>query len=352
MSKYWSKLALSLQPYIPGEQPSDKKYIKLNTNENPYPPSPSVLNAIREAAENLKLYPNPNADELRDVVAAYYGLQKEQVFAGNGSDEILAFCFMAFFDPERVVFFPDITYSFYPVYARIFRINYEKIPLNEDFTLPLEKFFRENGGIIFPNPNAPTGNYLTPEQVEKILLNNPNSIVIVDEAYIDFGGESAVQFIGAYPNLLVVQTLSKSRSLAGLRVGLAMGQEGLIKALEAVKGSINSYTLDRLALSGAAAAFRDKAYFELTRRKVIATRERVSSRLQALGFKVIPSLANFVFISHPAVNAGVLFLALKERGVLTRYFNQPRIENFLRVSIGSDEEMDIFLNNISEILQT
>lgn len=350
MSKYWSKLAASVEPYVPGEQPKDRNYIKLNTNENPYPPSAKVLESIHAAAnESLKLYPDPNGEELKRTLADYCGVKKEQVFLGNGSDEVLAFAFMAFFDPQAPVLFPDITYSFYPVYANLFKIDYELIPLKDDFTLPVEQFFKTNGGVIFPNPNAPTGEYVTLEAIEEILKHNQEHVVIIDEAYIDFGGESAQRLIDHYPNLLVVQTFSKSRSLAGLRVGFALGQEELIQGLDRIKNSLNSYTLDRLALAGAVEAVNDETYFQATRNKVIQTRERVTEELRKIGFKVVPSLTNFIFISHPTIKAEDLFLKLKEEAILVRYFNQPRIDNYLRVSIGSDIEMDRFLEAVRKI---
>jgi histidinol-phosphate aminotransferase len=351
MSKYWSKLAASLEPYVPGEQPKDRKYIKLNTNENPYPPSPKVIEAIKaNVNETLKLYPDPNGDELKKTLADYFGLKKEQVFVGNGSDEVLAFSFMAFFDPNEPILFPDITYSFYPVYANIFKIDYELVPLNEDFTLPVEKLFNAQGGVIIPNPNAPTGNYVSLEHIEEILKNNKEKVVIIDEAYVDFGGQSAVTLIDRYPNLLVIQTLSKSRSLAGLRVGFAFGHEALINGLNSVKNSVNSYTLDKLALVGAVEAIKDDEYFQETRNKVINTRDRVTSELEKIGFNVIPSKSNFVFISHPTIKAEDLFVKLKEESILVRYFRQPRIDNFLRVSIGNDEEMDAFIKAINKIV--
>jgi histidinol-phosphate aminotransferase len=351
MSKYWSKLAASLEPYVPGEQPKDRKYIKLNTNENPYPPSPKVIDAIKAAVdENLKLYPDPNGVALKRTLANYYGLNQEQVFVGNGSDEVLAFSFMAFFDPNNPILFPDITYSFYPVYAKVFKIDYELVPLNDDFTLPIDKYLKDNGGIIIPNPNAPTGGLLTLEFFEKILSHNKGKVVIVDEAYVDFGGVSAVTLINKYSNLLVIQTLSKSRSLAGLRVGFAMGHEDLIKGLDTIKNSINSYTLDRLALIGAVEAIKDDEYFQDTRNRIISTREKVTGELTKMGFKIVPSKANFVFISHPTVKAEDLLIRLKEKSILVRYFRQPRIDNFLRVSIGSDEEMDTFIKAVGSII--
>ncbi|MBP2653762.1 MAG: histidinol-phosphate aminotransferase [Firmicutes bacterium] len=351
MSKYWSQVVRSIEPYVPGEQPKDKTYVKLNTNENPYPPSPKVLAAIREAAnENLRLYPTPTCDELRQCIAQYYGLAKEEVFVGNGSDEVLAFSFQAFFNPGIPILFPDITYSFYPVYSALFHIDYKVVPLNGDFSIPVEQFFENNGGIIFPNPNAPTGKYIPLEAVEAIIQRNTEQVVIVDEAYIDFGGESAVKLIKKYSNLLVVQTLSKSRSLAGLRVGLALGQKELIDGLDRVKNSINSYTLDQLALAGALASFEDEKYFQETRRKVIATRDNFSASLTASGFNVIPSKANFIFISHSQMNADEIYQRLREKGILVRYFKKPRIDNFLRVSIGSDEEMATLLQALNEIV--
>lgn len=351
MSKFWSNLIRDIEPYVPGEQPGNKQYIKLNTNENPYPPSPQVIEAIRGAADDsLRLYPTPTCEELRTKIGTYYNLTKEQVFVGNGSDEVLAFAFMAFFDPGTPILFPDITYSFYPVYASLFNIDYELVALDEEFVVPVDGFFKANGGIIFPNPNAPTGQYMPLATVEAILKHNPNKVVIVDEAYIDFGGQSAASLISQYANLLVIQTLSKSRSLAGLRVGFALGHEDLMAGLDRVKNSLNSYTLDRLALAGAVAAFKDDAYFRAARDKIIGTRERTASKLQHLGFKVIPSQANFLFISHSTIAANVLYEGLREKGVLIRYFKKPKIDNYLRVSIGSDAEMDIFLQVLTELI--
>lgn len=351
MSKYWSKLARSLDPYVPGEQPKDKKYIKLNTNENPYPPSPKVLEAIKNNVdETLKLYPDPNGDELKKTLAEYYGLKKGQVFVGNGSDEVLAFSFMAFFNPNESIVFPDITYSFYPVYANIFKINYNLVPLNEDFTLPVERLFNSDGGVIMPNPNAPTGNYIDLEYIEEILNNNKDKVVIIDEAYIDFGGESAINLVDKYENLLVIQTLSKSRSLAGLRVGFAFGHEDLINGLESVKNSVNSYTLDKLALVGAVEAIKDEEYFQGTRSRIINTRERVTRELEKIGFNIIPSKSNFIFINHKLIKAEDIFIKLREESILVRYFRQPRIDNYLRVTIGNDEEMDAFIKAVNKII--
>jgi histidinol-phosphate aminotransferase len=343
---------------VPGEQPRDRKLIKLNTNENPYPPSPKVIEAIKEAAgEGLRLYPDPDCRDLRRAAAEAYGVEPEEVFAGNGSDEVLAFAFAAFFEsspeggvssPEKgplPVLFPDITYSFYPVYAELWNIPFRALPLGDDFSLNPGDYIRPCGGVIFPNPNAPTGLALPPESFlpAAAFQGEHRRVVIVDEAYIAFGGQSAVPHIKAHPNLLTVHTLSKSASLAGLRAGFAIGNRELIQGLCRVRDSFNSYTLDRLALAGAAAALRDKPYYEGINRRVIATRERVSAALSALGFQVIPSSANFIFICPPQKNGAEFFAALRERGILVRRFDLPRIGAYLRVSIGADEDMDTFL---------
>ncbi len=352
MNPYLSPLAASLVPYVPGEQPKDQSYVKLNTNENPYPPSPRVIAAIRDAANaDLRLYPDPTCSGLAEKAADYYGVHPSQIFIGNGSDEILGFAFAAFFSPDGpAIRFPDITYSFYKVYSALYRIPYETVPLDEEFRVPLHGFEGESGGIVLPNPNAPTGRYVDTDELAALATRHAGRVVILDEAYIDFGGSSAVRLVNDHPNLLVVHTLSKSRSLAGLRVGVAIGHPDLIDGLNRVKNSFNSYTVDRLALAGATAAFEDTAYFQETTRKVIATRERTVAGLRNLGFRVIDSSANFVFASHPIHRAEPLFLELKRRGVLVRYFKQPRIDNFLRISIGTDEEMDLFLNRVEEIL--
>lgn len=350
MSKYWNETVKKIKPYVPGEQPQDQKYIKLNTNENPYPPSPKVIEAIKNAADDrLRLYPDPGCEELKSTLAEYYGLKKQQTFVGNGSDEILAFAFMAFFDPRKTILFPDITYTFYPVYSELFNIAYKVVPLDDAFNIPEELFYSENGGIVISNPKAPTAKFMPLDAVEKILENNCDSVVIIDEAYIDYGGESSIKLIEKYPNLLVIQTFSKSRSLAGLRVGFALGHEELIEGLERVKNSFNSYTLDRLALAGAVQAIKDEDYFQENRQKVISTREHFSSGLVEIGFEVIDSKANFVFISHPKMHASLLFMKLREKGILVRHFNKPRIDNYLRVSIGSDKDMDTVLEKLKEI---
>jgi len=353
MNKYWSQTVKNIKPYVPGEQPKDRKYIKLNTNENPYPPSVKAIEAIKMAAnDTLRLYPDPSGDELRDTIAEYFRLERENVFIGNGSDELLAFAFPAFFEPAGLpVLFAEVTYSFYPVYAEFFNIPYRLIPVDDEFNVSVEGYYQENGGIIIANPNAPSGKGLSLAAIEKILKQNENSVVILDEAYIDFGGQSAVPLINDYPNLLVIRTLSKSHSLAGLRVGYALGNQDIIEGITRVKDSINSYTVDRLAQAGAREAIKDDAYFQETRSEIIRTRERVSARLRDLGFQVIPSQANFVFISHPQCPGRVLFQSLREKGILVRYFDKPKIDNFLRVTIGTDEEMDRFLEATAVICE-
>ncbi|MDD5330642.1 MAG: histidinol-phosphate transaminase, partial [Sulfuricella sp.] len=294
MSRYWSALVHGLTPYVPGEQPKLPDLVKLNTNENPYGPSPRVLEALRgEVADSLRLYPDPNSDRLKQAIADFHGVTPVQVFVGNGSDEVLGHTFLALLKHDAPVLFPDVTYSFYPVYCSLYGIGYEPLPLGESFEIRIDDYFRPNGGIIFPNPNAPTGRVLPLSEIERLLRANTESVVVIDEAYIDFGGESAIGLVDRYPNLLVVHTLSKSRSLAGLRVGYAVGDPQLIEALIRVKDSFNSYPLDRFANAGAAAAMEDRAYFEETCRKVIASRTRLVADLTALGFDVLPSAANF-----------------------------------------------------------
>ncbi|MDD4169616.1 MAG: histidinol-phosphate transaminase [Desulfotomaculaceae bacterium] len=351
MSKFWSKLIRGLDPYVPGEQPKDRKYIKLNTNENPYPPSPAVLEAIREyTGKDLRLYPDPNGDILKTTVAGYFRVKKKNVFVGNGSDEVLAFAFITFFKQQKPILYPDITYSFYPVYSKFFEIKANPIPLTGDFRINLADYPVDNGGIIFPNPNAPTGRFLPVEQIESLLKQNTLSVVIVDEAYVDFGGKSCISLIENYPNLLVIQTLSKARSLAGMRIGYAIGSPELIDGLERAKNCFNSYTLDRLALVAATAAINDRVYFETTCRAIIATREWLIAELEKLDFEVVPSTANFIFIRHRNRKAEELFSALRQRGVLVRYFKLPRIDNHLRVTIGTDDEMQEFIRQLQAIL--
>lgn len=351
MSKYWSEITKSIEPYVCGEQPKDRKYIKLNTNESPYPPSPKVLEAIKNAANgDLRLYPDPDCDELRKTIAEYYNLSKDEIFIGNGSDEVLAFSFLTFFNTNETIIFPEISYSFYPVYAGLYNLNYKLAKLEDDFSIPIGEFAEKNGGVIIPNPNAPTGRCLDTESIKRILNYNSNKVVIIDEAYIDFGGNSVVGLIKEYDNLLVIQTLSKSRSLAGIRVGFAMGNKELIQGLNRVKNSFNSYTIDRVAAAAAVSAIKDKEYFTQCVTKVINTRERIIKTLNALGFNVVPSKANFIFITHKDYEASDLFAKLREKSVLVRYFNKDRINNYLRVSIGSDEEMDFFIEKLQEII--
>lgn len=352
MSKFWSPFVKDLVPYVPGEQPKLSKLIKLNTNENPYGPSPKAIEAMQaEIGDNLRLYPDPNGERLKRAVADFYEITPEQVFVGNGSDEVLAHAFYGLFQHDKPLLFPDISYSFYPVYCGLYGIEYEAIPLDDSFQLDVDDYARPNGGIVFPNPNAPTGCVLALEAVERLLQANPDSVVLVDEAYIDFGGTSAIALVGRYPNLLVSQTLSKSRSLAGLRVGFAVGHPDLIEALERIKNSFNSYPLDRIAIAGAAAAFDDRAYFEHTCQQVIANRESVIASMQSLGFEVLPSAANFIFTRHPERDAGQLAQQLREQGIITRHFKAPRIDQFLRITIGAPDQNQALLDALSGILQ-
>ena len=350
MNKFWSRRIGDIVPYTPGEQPKDRQFIKLNTNECPYPPSPAALAAIRAAAgESLRLYPDPECADLRAAIAAREGIDPAQVFCGNGSDELLAFAFQAFFDPDRDVVFPKITYSFYPVYTDFFGLKRREVPMNPDFSDPVDLLCGNNGGVGLANPNAPTGIAVGLDTVEKLLRANPDVVVIVDEAYVDFGAQSAVPLIAHYPNLLVVQTTSKSRALAGLRVGWAMGDENLIAALRAVRDCVNSYTVDRLAQAGAAAAVADEPYFQSIRRRVTDTRERTAQALKEIGFTVLPSQANFLFVRHPDRPGKALFDGLRERGVLVRRWDIPEIQDWLRISVGTDADMDALVRALNEL---
>jgi histidinol-phosphate aminotransferase len=350
MSRFWSPVVHGLTPYVPGEQPKLTNLIKLNTNENPYGPSPKVLDAIKdEVADSLRLYPDPNADRLKNTLARYHGVTPQQVFVGNSSDEVLAHTFQALLKHDAPLLFPDITYSFYPVYCGLYGIDYRTVPLSDAMEIRTEDYRQPCGAIIFPNPNAPTGRCLTLSTIETLLAEHPEAVVVVDEAYVDFGGESAIALVVRHPNLLVVQTLSKSRSLAGLRVGFAIGHPELIEALERVKNSFNSYPLDRLAIAGAVASFADEEYFQYTRQAVIASREQLSDKLVALGFEVLPSAANFVFARHPQHDAAKLAAALRERAIIVRHFKQARIEQFLRISIGTDAECKALVEALSEL---
>ncbi|MCX7156446.1 MAG: histidinol-phosphate transaminase [Rhodocyclales bacterium] len=351
MSRFWSDVVKGLKPYVPGEQPKLANLVKLNTNENPYGPSPQALEAIRAATdESLKLYPDPNAEQLKLAIAKYHGIESKNVFVGNGSDEVLAHIFLGLLKQSRPILFPDITYSFYPVYCGLYQVSFETIALADDFSIRVGDYAKPNGGIIFPNPNAPTGCLLPLADIERLLQSNPDSVVVIDEAYVDFGGESAIPLIAKYPNLLVVQTLSKSRSLAGLRVGFAAGHADLIEALERVKNSFNSYPLDRLAIAGAVAAYEDREYFEKTCRAVIASRETLVGELKVLGFEVLPSAANFIFVRHPQHDAEKSALALRRRSIIVRHFKLPRIEQFLRITVGTDEQCAALIAALTEIL--
>jgi len=340
-----------LSPYVPGEQPKINNLIKLNTNENPFGPSPKALAAIAaEVSDDLRLYSDPTSSKLRQAIADYYGLNSEQVFVGNGSDEVLAHIFHGLFQHPGKLLFPDITYSFYPVYCALYGIEYEAVPLNETFELCVTDYEKPNVGIIFPNPNAPTGILLPLDDIEWLLKRNTDSVVVVDEAYIDFGGESAVKLINQYPNLLVTQTFSKSRSLAGLRVGFSMGNPELIEGLIRVKDSFNSYPLDRLAIAGATAAMEDREHFDHTCLSVIAERQNLTQKMGELGFEILPSAANFIFAMHPEYDAGKLAEKLRERSIIVRHFRAQRIEQYLRITIGKPNENAALLAALVEIL--
>lgn len=360
MNRFWSSIVQQLSPYVPGEQPKasgPNGLIKLNTNENPYPPSPNVIEAIQRTAEsNLQKYPDPNGQVLKDTIADYYSLNAKQVFVGNSSDEVLAHIFQAFFtdrpgaDDKNLVF-PDITYGFYPVYAKLYKVPVTLLPLEEDFSINVDKIPEKNRGVIFANPNAPTGLTLGLAEIEKLLKQQSDSIVVVDEAYVDFGAKSAIALVNRYDNVIVTQTFSKSRSLAGLRVGYACANEDLIEALERVKNSFNAYPLDQLALAGGCASFLDEEYFQSQRQQVISTRELTNKALQTHGFEMLTSNANFIFAKPPAsISAQQLFKALREQDIIVRYFDKPRINEYLRITIGTDDEMQQFINAIKTIL--
>ena len=352
MSQFWSDFVQRLEPYVPGEQPKILDLIKLNTNENPYPPSPKVREVLNaEVVNNLRLYPDPNSTALKAAVAEQCQVAADQVFVGNGSDEVLGLAFMAFFKQDLPLLFPDISYSFYPVYCNLFDITADTQPLAADFSIDMDAFDRPNGGIIFPNPNAPTGMAMPLAAIESLLQANPGSVILVDEAYIDFGGESAVSLVDSYPNLLVVQTLSKSRSLAGLRVGFAVGNAALIEGLDRVKNSFNSYPIDRLAEAAAVASLADQGYFAETTAAIIASRDWTQAQLETLGYEVLPSQANFVFAKSTAFPAAEVFARLREKKILVRYFNKPRIDQFLRISIGTQVEMQALVTALEEIHQ-
>ena len=348
----WENNIRKVVPYTPGEQPNQTDMIKLNTNENPYPPAPGVTEVLRNTdTDALRLYPDPAAKDLVHAIAGEYGLQDDQVFVGVGSDDVLAMSFLTFFNSKKPILFPDITYSFYDVWAELFRIPYERPALDEHFHIKKEDYFRENGGIIFPNPNAPTGVSLPLSDIEDIVEHNQDVIVIVDEAYVDFGTQSALPLIEKYENLLVVQTFSKSRSLAGMRIGFAIGSPKLIKYLNDVKYSFNSYTLNQTSLACGVEAVKDQAYFNETRTRIMKTREHAKEVLGEMGFSFPDSKANFLFITHPDYPAKELFQALRQKDIYVRYFDQPRINNYLRVTIGTDEQMEAFYEFLRDYMR-
>ncbi len=350
--KPWENNIRTVVPYVPGEQPNKEGMIKLNTNENPYPPAPGVEKALLGLdTDLLRRYPDPTVNQLVEELAHYYHLDKEQVFVGVGSDDVLAMAFMTFFNSEKPIFFPDITYSFYPVWCDLFRIPYQKQPLDENFLIVKEDYYKENGGVVLANPNAPTSIYEDLPVIEDIIKNNQDVVVIVDEAYIDFAGKSAIELISKYDNLLVIQTFSKSRSMAGMRIGFAMGNAALIKALNDVKYSFNSYTMNQTAIIAGAEAVKDVVYYETMIKKIIETRDKAETMLKQLNFSFPKSGANFIFATHNKIPANEIFEALRSNHIYVRYFNLPRINNYLRISIGTDEEMEklyTFLRNYIE----
>lgn len=357
MSQYWSPFVHTLTPYVPGEQPKLPDLVKLNTNENPYPPSPRVIAAIQEELGNngaaLRLYPDPNADRLKQAIAdhfAEFGISRTQVFVGNGSDEVLAHAFLGLLKHDAPVLMPDITYSFYPVYCELYGIERCAIPLGATFEISIADYARENGGIIIANPNAPTGLALTSTDIERLVAAHRDSVVVIDEAYVDFGGETAISLVNRYPNLLIIRTLSKSHALAGLRIGYAVGDAALIEALERVKNSFNSYPLDRVAIAGASAAMQDTDYLETTRRAVMKSRERLVSEMSGLGFDVLPSAANFIFARHPRHDGGKLAAELRRRNIIVRHFKQPRIDQFLRITVGTDAQCGVLVDALRSIV--
>lgn len=352
--RFWSPEVRDLEPYVPGEQPKIQNLLKLNTNENPYPPSPKVVDAVQAVlahqADALRLYPDPDATALKQAIAKQQNVDVSQVFVGNGSDEVLAHIFKAFFIQQKPILYPDITYSFYPVYSQFFGVQTKQIPLNEKFEIDISDYEQENGGIIITNPNAPTSIALGLNKIEQVLKANPNRVIVIDEAYVDFGAESAVDLVSRYENLVVCQTTSKSRSLAGLRVGFAIGQAHLIAALEAVKNSFNSYPIDRFAIAAAVASFEDQDYFQEQCEKVIASREKLVANLTELGFNVLPSKANFIFATHSLHDAAQLAEKLRDQGIIVRYFNKPRINQFLRITIGTDEQNQRLVDTLKMLI--
>lgn len=351
MSREWTKNLRNIEPYVPGEQSKDKDIVKINANENPYPPSPKAAEVLKSFdANKLRFYPSANSTKLKEAIAKYYKVDVSNVFVGNGSDDVLAVAFQSFFNSEKPIVYPDLTYSFYPVWCSLFGIKYKNYPVGDDFRINPEDYKEKNGGVVIPNPNAPTSLGEGLDFVEKILNYNQDSVVIIDEAYVDFGGTSSIPLIDKYENLLVTGTFSKSRSLAGLRIGFAIGSKALIDVMEAVKNSYNSYTVDSLSIEMGAASIEDNEYFKSTCKKVIKTRERVTLELEKLGFDVLDSQTNFIFATHNKHNMKSLFEYLKTQKVFIRYFSLPRIENYVRITIGTNEEMDIFLEKTKEFI--
>lgn len=351
MQQEWMKNLRDIEPYVPGEQSREKNIVKINANENPYPPSPEAIKAINEFDCNrLRFYPDANALEFKKALAEFYGVSVENIFLGNGSDDVLALSFQAFFNSDKPIAYPDITYSFYPVWCRLFNIPYKNYPLDDNFRINPEDYKEQNGGVVIPNPNAPTSLGEGREFIERIMEYNTDSVVIIDEAYVDFGGYSSVELTKKYENLLITGTFSKSRSLAGMRIGYAIGSKTLISVLEAVKNSYNSYTLNSVSMAAGTAAIKDRAYFESTVSKVIATRQRIAEELRALGFTVLNSQTNFLFATHNAISIKDYFEWLKAQKVFIRYFNLPRINNYVRITIGTDDEMNVFLNKTKEYI--
>lgn len=351
MSREWTKNLRNIEPYVPGEQSKDKDIVKINANENPYPPSPKAAEVLKSFDTNkLRFYPSANSTKLKEAIAKYYKVEVSNVFVGNGSDDVLAVAFQSFFNSEKPIVYPDLTYSFYPVWCSLFGIKYKNYPVGDDFRINPEDYKEKNGGVVIPNPNAPTSLGEGLDFVEKILNYNQDSVVIIDEAYVDFGGTSSIPLIDKYENLLVTGTFSKSRSLAGLRIGFAIGSKALIDVMEAVKNSYNSYTVDSLSIEMGAASIEDDEYFKSTCKKVIKTRERVTLELKKLGFDVLDSQTNFIFVTHNKHNMKSLFEYLKTQKVFIRYFSLPRIENYVRITIGTNEEMDIFLEKTKEFI--
>ena len=340
-----------IDPYVPGEQPQGADFIKLNANENPYPPAPGVQQVLRTFdTGSLALYPDSTGRRLQNALAKRLGIKPTQIFLGNGSDDVLALSFQSFFCSDKPILYPDITYSFYPVWCELFRIPHEAVPLDEDFCVNIRGYDRPNGGVVLPNPNAPTGRGVSIDVLEDLLQHNTDCVVIIDEAYVDFGAQSALPLLDQYENLLIVQTMSKSRSLAGLRIGYALGSETLINTLEAVKNAYNSYTLDTLAIAVGEAAVQDESYFRETCRRIIATRDRMADALRELGFVVHPSLTNFLIVMHTKKDASVIFDYLRQKNIYIRYFKLPRIDNYLRITIGTDEQMDRIIAVLKEFL--